>query len=55
MSELKDKKVVIHSAEEFVKIYLPKSLGKKTINDNYEENNFGLDLAKKVFNKLEIK
>lgn len=48
MQKIKKKKLIIHSSEEFEKIYLPKLIKSRIAKDN----NFGSETTNKVISKI---
>lgn len=55
MAETKSRKRLIYSIEEFRRIYLPKETGEAEIPVGSNKSEFGVDLAKKIIRKIDIK
>ena len=55
MNKIKNKKVMIHTSKDFVRIYLPKPIKGTEVDATNKIDNFGIDLASKIMKKIDIK
>lgn len=55
MPEIKIKKRLIYTTEEFKKTYLPKTTWRQEIPAGNKINEFGIDLVKKIVSRIDIK
>lgn len=55
MAETKSGKRLIYSIEEFRRTYLPKEMGEVEMPAGSNQSDFGVDLAKKIMRRIDIK